>query len=384
MNLIKKKNKKVLVAGFFDLFHVGHVEFLKTANTYGDVYVSIGTDLNSIINKHKTPIYSELERKFIVESCRYVTEVDISYNRTDKLSFLPYLERIKPDIFVTNLDGHSDEKEKLCIEYNIEYIVLPRIINNLPTRSSSQIRSIDRIPLRLDFVGFYDQLYLNKVFPGSVILANIETINVDDRSGMSSSTRNTIRKLFGNELPTSLDPMSLAKLIFLLENPHGSKYISGVVDQLGICLRGINKLNFDNDYWPHKIESILDIENIKYINKYLYLVQTKPRPLDFKLFSGNENFSIELVKKQSYLGSMCWESIQEMNIEKFASCINQTHENQKLMIPNYSSTYSEKIICEYRKKHMGLKLMGAGGYGYLLVITNNPESNFIKINITLP
>lgn len=376
--------KKVLVAGFFDLFHVGHVEFLKMANTYGDVYVSIGTDLNSQINKHKTPIYSELERKFIVDSCKYVTESDISYNRTDKLSFLPYLEKIKPDVFVTNLDGHSDEKQKLCSEHNIEYVVLSREIKNLPMRSSSEIRSIDRIPLRLDFVGFYDQLYLNKVFPGSVVLANIETINVEDRSGMSSSTRNTIRKIFGNQLPSSLDSISLAKLIFSLENPHGSKYISGVVDQLGICLKGINKLNFDNDYWPHKIESIEREDNIKYINKYLYIVQTKPRPLDFKLFTGNENFSIDLVKKQSHLGLMCWESIQEMDIKKFANCINQTHENQKSMIPNYSSEYSEKIIHEYRKKHMALKLMGTGGYGYLLVVTDNPESHFIKVNITLP
>jgi galactokinase/mevalonate kinase-like predicted kinase len=30
---------------------------------------------------------------------------------------------------------------------------------------------------------------------------------------------------------------------------------------------------------------------------------------------------------------------------------------------------------------MGVKLMGAGGYGYALVITENPENNFIKIKI---
>ena len=43
--------KKVLVAGFFDLFHSGHVKFFENCSTYGDVYVSIGTDENSIFIK---------------------------------------------------------------------------------------------------------------------------------------------------------------------------------------------------------------------------------------------------------------------------------------------------------------------------------------------
>lgn len=374
--------KKVLVAGYFDLFHVGHVQFFKEANKFGDVYVSIGTDENSEINKNKIPIYNEEERKFLVENCKYVKEADISYGQKNSLSFIPYLEKIKPDIFITNEDGDSDSKRELCKKYNIEYVVLKRLIENLPIRSSTSIRNIDRIPLRLDLVGFYDQKYFNSVLPGSVILANIETLNVEDRSGMSSSTRKLIRKIFGNSLPKNLDRKELAKIIFSIENPIDSKYISGVVDQLGISLPGINKLDFDNNYWPYSITSIDNNEAIAYLSKYLYLVQTKPRPDGFNLFDGRENFSFENVNQQRLLGIECWESIKKMNIERFAKCINNVHENQKRIIPNYESEYCKPIIKEYQKNHMGVKLMGAGGYGYAMIVTDKPEKSFMKINIT--
>lgn len=374
--------KKVLVAGYFDLFHVGHVQFFKEASKFGDVYVSVGTDENSEINKNKIPIYNEEERKFLVENCKYVKEADISYGQKNSMSFIPYLEKIKPDIFITNEDGDSALKQELCKRYGIEYIVLKRSIENLPVRSSTSIRNIDRIPLRLDLVGFYDQKYFNSVLPGSVILANIETLNVEDRSGMSSSTRKLIRKIFGNSLPKNLNRKELAKIIFSIENPIDSKYISGVVDQLGICLPGINKLDFDNNYWPYSITSIENNDYINYLNNYLYLVQTKPRPDGFNLFDGRENFSFENIKRQRDLGIECWESIKKMDIKHFSKCINNVHDNQKQIIPNYESEYCKNIIENYRKNHMAVKLMGAGGYGYILVVTDTPENNFIKVHIT--
>ena len=37
---------KVLVAGFFDLFHSGHLAFLEESASFGDLYVSVGSDAN--------------------------------------------------------------------------------------------------------------------------------------------------------------------------------------------------------------------------------------------------------------------------------------------------------------------------------------------------
>ena len=41
------KNRTVLVAGFFDLFHSGHARFLERAAEFGKLTVVIGSDENS-------------------------------------------------------------------------------------------------------------------------------------------------------------------------------------------------------------------------------------------------------------------------------------------------------------------------------------------------
>ena len=74
-------NKKVLVAGFFDLLHSGHIRFLEEASQLGDVYVSLGTDDNSVASKSKIPLCSAEERKYMLEALRFVKEVEISWEK---------------------------------------------------------------------------------------------------------------------------------------------------------------------------------------------------------------------------------------------------------------------------------------------------------------
>ena len=62
------KNRTVLVAGFFDLFHSGHARFLGRAAEFGKLTVVIGSDENSQLNKNKTPIYTQDERQYIIQS----------------------------------------------------------------------------------------------------------------------------------------------------------------------------------------------------------------------------------------------------------------------------------------------------------------------------
>lgn len=376
-------NKKVLVVGFFDMFHSGHVEFLRTANQYGDVYVSVATDENSIINKNKTPIYTEEERKYMVESCKYVKKAHISYNRTDIFSFEPHLDLVKPDIFIINEDGHDIRKQKICQDRGIKYIVLKRKSNvNLPSRSSTSLRNYNDIPLRLDFVSFFDQKILNSILPGKVIVANIENFKVEEKSGMSTSTIKTIQKIFGNKLPNHIEKNELSRIIFLLENINNTKYISGAVDQIGICYKGITMMEFDNDFWPKNILQFKNINSIDWLNNYLYLVHIKKRPEDFILYEGNEIVSKKFLEYQNKLADECWNSIENKNIKEFGKIINEVHRNQKNIWPNYESAYCYKIIEQYREKHYGCKLMGAGGYGYLMVVTDEPEENFIKVTVT--
>jgi len=59
------------------------------------------------------------------------------------LDFLPEIKKIKPDIFVVNHDGHSEDKENLCQKMGIKYIVLQRTPHKeLPARSTTNLRKL--------------------------------------------------------------------------------------------------------------------------------------------------------------------------------------------------------------------------------------------------
>ena len=65
-------NNKVFVSGCFDLIHSGHIEFLKSSSKYGELYVCIGSDSTIKELKGKYPVNNENERKFIIQSIKYV------------------------------------------------------------------------------------------------------------------------------------------------------------------------------------------------------------------------------------------------------------------------------------------------------------------------
>ena len=58
-----------------DLFHCGHVEFLKKARALGD-YLMVGVHSDKTVEEHKVrPILTMEERMASVGGCRYVDEV---------------------------------------------------------------------------------------------------------------------------------------------------------------------------------------------------------------------------------------------------------------------------------------------------------------------
>lgn len=132
---------KVFVSGCFDVLHSGHIAFLEEAASYGDVYVSIGSDATVMALKNRPTLYSEQERKYILEAIRYVTKVYIGPDTGKVLDFAPLLDEVKPDIFFVNADGTSDEKRAFVESKGIRYVVSTRTPHgSLPVRSTTSIR----------------------------------------------------------------------------------------------------------------------------------------------------------------------------------------------------------------------------------------------------
>jgi len=78
-------DKIVYVAGAFDLFHVGHLDFLEVAKKEGD-YLIVGLHTDPAVNRYKYgnhPIMNLHERVLSVLACK-VSRVYISYMQYEK------------------------------------------------------------------------------------------------------------------------------------------------------------------------------------------------------------------------------------------------------------------------------------------------------------
>lgn len=96
---------KIYTGGTFDLFHAGHVEFLKKchkmAGTLGEVWVSLNTDDFIRSYKGKAPVMSFEERKKVLLACKYVTTVIPNYDGADSRTAI---EKVAPDLIVIGSD----------------------------------------------------------------------------------------------------------------------------------------------------------------------------------------------------------------------------------------------------------------------------------------
>ena len=369
------------MAGYFDLLHSGHIRFLEEASQYGRVVVSLGSDENSSASKGKTPVCSENERKYMLESIRHVSEVLIS-PVSGSLSFAPHLETIRPDRFVINGDGHTDQKQELCEAKGVEYTVLERLPKlNFTPRTSTKMRNTDSIPHRLDLAGgFFDQKKLNGIVPGAAVIANIETMDLVDRAGMSSSTRKVIHELYGNHLPTNQSEQDLANIILAYEN-FDQDYVSGATDAYGLVFSSVCQFKFRGSYRPYSIEKISDNNVLEWLEQHLFLTLTHPRPEEYKVFDGREAYPTDILQQYNEISDQTWNAIQNRDLPTLIQCVNSTRKIQLQLIPGYiSESVGPDLDC-LEKTGYGCKLMGAGGAGYVLIVADSQPNDTKKVII---
>lgn len=201
---------------------------------------------------------------------------------------------------------------------------------------------------------------------------------------MASSTRETIKRVFGNVLPRDKTEEELAKIIFACENPPGRPYVSGVVDALGLVSSGLSKFNFEGEYWPASIERIHDEPVLQWFENHVQIVQTRPRPIDYNVFSGLEDYSEPKAQRLAAAGEATWAAIQNLNHHQLGACVNETSDACKAMMPGYISDEVQPILSAMREQHLGVKLLGAGGFGYMLVVSEQPIQGGLRVTVRRP
>ena len=371
--------KKVFVSGCYDLLHSGHVEFFRQAAQYGDLYVGIGSDATILGYKHHKTIYSENERLFMVKAIRYVKDAYINAG-SGVMDFVPTLDIVKPDIFVVNADGSSEDKRRLCEERGIEYVVLERTPQEgLQARSSTALKqSPCRIPTRLDLAGTWiDQPYVSQYGPGWAITISLEPdFEVRERCGLSTSTRNMIRKIWPFQLP-NMDPETLAKLVFCFENdPERSDgIISGAQDAIGICMPGLVRHWYDGRFWPEKIESCHDEAVLSWLEDHLCMIPMFPRRPGCSVVEG-QDINEKKVKDLTTAAAVCWDAILARDLEGFAAAYRASFAAQVAMFPAMIQPGVQEYIDTYSALPgvLAWKMPGAGGGGYLALVCSGRDA----------
>jgi galactokinase/mevalonate kinase-like predicted kinase len=87
------------------------------------------------------------------------------------------------------------------------------------------------------------------------------------------------------------------------------------------------------------------------------------------------------VLKLTSAASNCFESILRKDLKNFGKYMVESFEAQTTLFPNTINEDIKKIIDKYRKSALGWKLSGAGGGGYLILVSDQPVENAIQIKI---
>jgi len=391
-------NKKVFVSGCYDLLHSGHVEFFQQASQFGDLYVGIGSDATYLEYKHRKPMFPQEERLFMVKNIKAVKEAYINEGN-GIIDFLPTLDIVKPDVFVVNAEGGSDTKRQICKERGIQYIELQRTPHEgLQARSSSSLKAeiskgsdsssndSQGIPTRLDLAGTWiDQPYVSQYHPGWAITISLEpTFEVRDRCGLSTSTRKAIQKIWPMKLP-NMDPEMLARLVFCFENnpEREDGHISGAQDSIGICVPGLCRHYYNNNFWPAKIESTQDEMTLRFLEDHLVMVPMEPRKPGCSVVEGKD-ITPAKVKALADAAEACWNAIIAHDLNAFAEAFQSSFNAQIAMFPGMvAPTYfghpdcDGAYILETIEKYSSIpevlawKMPGAGGGGYLALVVDD-------------
>lgn len=373
--------KKVFVSGCFDLLHSGHVAFLQEAASYGSLYVALGSDKTVYELKGRLPVNDEQERLYMVQSLACVKQAMIS-SGSGMLDFVDELKAVKPDILLVNEDGNLSIKQAICQQLGIEYLVLQRTPRDgLVARSTTALRKVVTMPFRIDIAGgWLDQPYVSKHHPGPVITISIEpTVEFNNRSGMASSTRHKALDLWGPRLPHG-DPEKLANILFCYDNPPGTPHVSGSQDAIGIVFPGLNISHYNGGYWPERIESVNDGLTLQFIEQAIYMIPLGPRGPEYDVLS-QTHIDRQGAKALAEATFSCWDAILRHDINDFGRFFRASFEGQIAMFPLMMNDTVAAMIERYRERAMGWKLSGAGGGGYLILISDQPIEHAIRINI---
>lgn len=117
----------VIISGYFNPLHVGHIEYINAAKSYGSTLIAIVNNDSQVGVKESKPFMLEGERLAIIQALRAVDVAVLSLDKTQSvLKTLQQIVDINRDckiLFATGADHTPDNtqiEKKLCERIGID------------------------------------------------------------------------------------------------------------------------------------------------------------------------------------------------------------------------------------------------------------------------
>jgi len=181
------QKKTVVVGGFFDIVHVGHIDFLRQAKTYGDKLVVLLADHENIAAiKGRYPIHTTQESKIILESLKFVDKVVIvsvpyGASKSDSMQiYADILSKNRPDIIAMPQGDASEEYYNYhAVRFGAKVVKIP-VQYNISTTDILQHEQV----INAKYSGVIGR---GKQFAGTVLnlpTANVQVVNLQQKEGV--------------------------------------------------------------------------------------------------------------------------------------------------------------------------------------------------------
>ena len=199
----------------------------------------------------------------------------------------------------------------------------------------------------------------------------------DDRSGLATSTRKVAVGLWNSIMPSE-DYETAARILFAVENPPGKQPVAGSQDAIGIAFPGVAKSEYSGRYWPDRIIHVRDDEVLQFIDDHVRLVPLGPRRGGLDVLS-NAQVDAAGVRRLAGAADRCWRALLDRDLAEFGAAVRASFEAQAAMFPNTMNDSVRQAIAGYAQASRGWKLCGAGGGGYLMLVTEKDVEHGIPV-----
>jgi len=249
-------------------------------------------------------------------------------------------------------------------------------------------------PYRLALAGgWIDQPFVSRYNPeppGSMVVVSLEpNVRYMERAGIATGTRKALLKLWPNGLPDK-EPAQLVRDLYAAENA-GPADPSASQDMVGLLYPGISRLDYDiavdGGVFPCHIETVTDPAVCGWLEEHVWLVPVGERRPGYDPLS-EKHITPDLVATLGRTGKDCFDAIVRRDAPAFGRSLTECMCCWRTMLPNTVTHPTVEydlggLLDYYARTYYGAMISGAGGGGYVIVVSDHPVAGAARVTVRL-